>query len=55
MKFAEMTRQPEGNDKCPHSQDKHMPSFPQVESTNANHQTISHYQVEHPPQDVHRR
>jgi len=43
------------DDECSESQDEHMPRSPQVESTDAGHKSICHRQVEHPPQDVHRR
>jgi hypothetical protein len=55
MKFSEVLGQPQGDEERPEPQDGDMSRSPQVEPANADDQNISHGQVEHPPQGVHRR
>jgi hypothetical protein len=55
MKLTKSPCEHQGGKQCSNSQGNHMTRSPQIESTNPDNQSVSHGQVEHPPQDVHRR
>jgi hypothetical protein len=55
VKLTEMPCQVERHEEQTECQDGHMPDLAQVETTNADDQSIGHCQVQHPPEDVYRR